>query len=232
MKQVDYIVGKTALITGVRKGIGRALALALLERGATVVGWGITKPDFEHARLHFFTCDVSDEHAVAQAFVSTMAVVDAIHFVINNAGFGYFNTVEKFDIQQFRRMLDVNVLGTFLVTRALVPQLKAQGGGHLVSISSIAGKVGMPQGEGYNASKFAVTGMTDCLFQELRKDGIKVTTVFPGSTATQFFDEIPGVVPNDKMLDPRELADSIVHLLDTSPNYLIREIEIRPLNSK
>jgi NADP-dependent 3-hydroxy acid dehydrogenase YdfG len=126
----------------------------------------------------------------------------------------------------------VNVLGTFYVTQAIVGSMKANGSGHIVNISSIAGKVGMPQGEGYNASKFALTGMTDCLFQELRKEGIKVTTVFPGSTATHFFDEIPGMTANDKMVDPAELADSIVHVLDTSPNYLIREIEIRPLNSR
>lgn len=232
MQKQDYIIGKTALITGISKGIGRSLALALLDRGAIVVGWGQNAPDFIHANLHFFPCDVSDAAAVDRAMEMTGKAVAAIDFLVNNAGFGYFSPIEKFDIAQFERMMDVNVKGTFLVTRATVPRLKQQGGGHIVNISSIAGKVGMPQGEGYNASKFAVTGLTDCLFQELRKDGIKVTTVFPGSTATHFFDGIPGFVGNDKMLDPDELASSIVHVLDTSPNYLIREIEIRPLNSK
>ena len=229
---VDYLAGKTAVVTGVSKGIGKAVAIGLIERGVTVVGWGRTAPDFEDPRLRFVPCDVSEPEAVAEALRLTLAMVDQIHFVINNAGFGFFSPIETFDIEVFRRMMDVNVLGTFLVTRALVPLLKAQQSGHIVNISSIAGKVGMPQGEGYNASKFAVTGMTDCLFQELRKDGIKVTTVFPGSTATHFFDEIAGAAANDKMLDPDELAHSIVHVLDTSPNFLIREIEIRPLNSK
>ncbi len=228
----DYLAGKTAVITGVSKGIGRAVAEGLLARGVRVIGWGLTPPAFEDARLHFLTCDVSDEQAVAAALAQSFAMSPKIDFLINNAGFGYFSPIETFDIGKFRRMMDVNVTGTFLVTRALVPQFKASKSGHIVNISSIAGKVGMPQGEGYNGSKFAVTGLTDSLFQELRKDGIKVTTVFPGSTATQFFDEIPGFAANDKMLDPRELADSIVHLLDTSPNYLVREIEIRPLNSK
>ncbi len=232
MQKQDYIQGKTALITGISKGIGRALALALLDRGAVVIGWGQNSPDFSHANLHFVKCDVSDAASVESAIDWTLKTVASIDFLVNNAGFGYFSPIETFDIAQFERMMDVNVKGTFLVTRAAVPQLKKQRGGHIVNISSIAGKVGMPQGEGYNASKFAVAGLTDCLFQELRKDGIKVTTVFPGSTATHFFDGIPGFVANDKMLDPDELAFSIVHVLDTSPNYLIREIEIRPLNSK
>jgi NAD(P)-dependent dehydrogenase (short-subunit alcohol dehydrogenase family) len=232
MQRQDYIHGKVALITGISKGIGRSLALALLDRGAIVVGWGQNSPDFSHVNLHFVKCDVSDAASVESAIHWTLQTVASIDFLVNNAGFGYFSPIESFDIAQFERMMDVNLKGTFLVTRATVPQLKKQGSGHIVNISSIAGKVGMPQGEGYNASKFAVSGLTDCLFQELRKDGIKVTTVFPGSTATHFFDGIPGFVANDKMLDPDELAYSIVHVLDTSPNYLIREIEIRPLNSK
>ena len=232
MQKQDYITGKVAVITGLSKGIGKALALALLERGATVIGWGRTAPDYAHAKLHFVTCDVSDENEVKAAAEATNKISANIDFLINNAGFGYFNPIETFSVAKFKEMMNVNVLGSFLVTQALISQLKANDSSHIINISSIAGKVGMAQGEGYNASKFALTGMTDCLFHELRKDGIKVTTVFPGSTATHFFDEIPGVVPNDKMVDPQELAASIVHVLDTSPNYLIREIEIRPLNSK
>ena len=232
MQGQDFISGRVAVITGISKGIGLALAQALLGRGATLVGWGRSKPEWEHERLHFVPCDVSDAPQVEAALLETLRLVAKVDFLVNNAGFGYFSPIESFDIAQFQRMMDVNVTGAFLVTRALVPTMKAQRSGHIVNISSIAGKVGMPQGEGYNASKFALTGMTECLFQELRRDGIKVTTVFPGSTATHFFDSIPGMEANDKMLSAEELAGSILHVLDTSPNFLIREIEIRPLNSK
>lgn len=232
MAQKDYINGKVAVITGISKGIGRALALALLERNVTVIGWGRTAPDYLNSKLYFVQCDVSDEGQVAKALEATKAISSEVHFLINNAGFGYFSPIESFDIAQFKRMMDVNVLGSFLVTKALISQLKANEVSHIVNISSIAGKVGMAQGEGYNSSKFAVAGMSECLFHELRKSGVKVTTVFPGSTETHFFDAIPGVEANDKMVDPNELAASILHVLDTSPNYLIREIEIRPLNSK
>jgi short-subunit dehydrogenase len=77
-----------------------------------------------------------------------------------------------------------------------------------------------------------VTGFAACLFEELRQSSIKVTTVFPGSTRTEFFQEIPGASAHANMVDPDELAATLAHVLDTSPNYLIREIEIRPVNSK
>ena len=110
--------------------------------------------------------------------------------------------------------------------------MKAQESGHILNISSIAGRVGMPHGAGYNASKFALSGFSECLFQELRRDGIKVTTVYPGSTSTGFFDEIPGFSANEYMVRPKDLAASLLHVMNTPANYLIREIEIRPLNSK
>jgi NAD(P)-dependent dehydrogenase (short-subunit alcohol dehydrogenase family) len=232
MPRPDYLAGKSAVITGISKGIGKSLTLALLDRGVSVFGWGLSKPDYTHPKLHFVACDVRDEAAVARAAAETLAHTREVHFVILNAGLGHFSPIETFDFAAFEQMMQVNVAGAFLTVRALVPTLKALRGGHIVAISSIAGRVGSPQGEGYNTSKFALTGMMDCLFQELRRDGIKVTTVFPGSTATHFFDAIPSVQVNDKMLDPAELAESIVHVLDTSPNYLIREIEVRPLNSK
>lgn len=230
MAPTDYLAGKTAVVTGISKGIGRSVTLALRTRGVRVIGWGLTPPDF--GGVEFEQCDVSDPTQVEAAARATLSRHPEVDLLVNNAGFGYFSPIETFDIGQFQRMMAVNVQGAFLVTQALVAGMKARGSGHIVNISSIAGRTGAPQGEGYNASKFALAGMSDCLFQELRKDGIKVTTVYPGSTATHFFDEIAGVEANDKMLDPDEVAAAIVHLLDTSPNFLVREIELRPLRSR
>lgn len=229
---MSYLKNKTAVITGISKGIGRALAESLLEAGVTVIGWGRTAPAYAHARLHFVACDITQEAEVAAAVAATQAISPEVDFLVNNAGFGYFSPIDTFDIEKFRQMLDVNVTGAFLVTRALAPGMKARESGHIVNISSIAGRVGMPQGEGYNASKFALAGFSESLFQELRSQGIKVTTVYPGSTATHFFDDIPGASAHDRMVDPKELAATVVHLMDSSPNFLVREIEIRPLWTK
>lgn len=227
-----YLRGKTLVITGLSKGIGKAVTLQALEAGMTVVGWGRTAPDYSHERLHFTQCDVSQESEVQQAAEWTLKQVTTVDFLINNAGFGHFSQIQDFEVEQFRRMWEVNLLGAFLVTRSLVASMQEQGRGHIVNISSIAGRVGAPWGAGYNASKFGLTGLGESLFHELRKQGIKVTNVYPGSTATHFFDEIPGMEPNQGMLDPEEVAATILHVMDSSRNFLIREIEVRPLDSK
>jgi NAD(P)-dependent dehydrogenase (short-subunit alcohol dehydrogenase family) len=229
---MDYLKGKTAVITGVSKGIGRAIAQNLLDHGVSVIGWGLHVPAYAHESLYFVECDVSEEASVKNALETSLDISPRIDFLINNAGFGYFEAIEAFEVEKFRRMLDVNLTGAFLVTKAVVPTMKTQGSGHIVNISSIAGRVGAPHGSGYNASKFALTGFTEVLFQELRAHGIKVTTVYPGSTETNFFDDIPGFSAHDRMVHPRELAETVVHLMNTSPNYLVREIEIRPLWTK
>jgi NAD(P)-dependent dehydrogenase (short-subunit alcohol dehydrogenase family) len=229
---MKYIAGKTVLITGASKGIGLALAQQCLQAGAKVVVWGQNRPALSDEHLHFCTCDVSQELQVKAALEQTLHWTDRIDFLINNAGFGYFAPIERFDSQQFVRMFEVNVFGTFYVTQAVAPHMQAQQQGHILNVSSIAGKVGMAQGEGYNATKFAVTGLSDCLFQELRTAGIKVTTVFPGSTATHFFDAIPGFSASPMMMDPQEVAQMMLHAMNTSPNFLVREIEMRPLRSK
>ncbi|MEM6268185.1 MAG: SDR family NAD(P)-dependent oxidoreductase [Bacteroidota bacterium] len=229
---MGYLEGKTAVITGISRGIGRALAQELLASSVTVIGWGKTAPDYSHKRLHFVACDITDEAAVAAAERATREISPEIDFLINNAGFGYFQTIEAFEVEQFRRMIEVNLTGAFLVTKALVPHMKARQSGHIINISSIAGRVSASHGSGYNASKFGLSGFSEVLFQELRAHGIKSTTVYPGSTATNFFDEIPGFSAHERMVDPRELAETVVHLMNTSPNYLVREIEIRPLWTK
>ena len=227
-----YLKGKTALITGISKGIGKALAVQLLEAGTRVIGWGLTQPDYSHPNLHFIACDISKEQAVAEAFAATQKICSEVNFLVNNAGFGYFSPIESFSNEKFKRMWEVNVWGAFLVSKAWVPTFKSQGSGHILNISSIAGRVGMAQGEGYNSSKFALSGMSESLFNELRHEGIKVSTVYPGSTQTAFFDEIPGFDAHDRMVDPDELASTLLAIMNTSPNFLVREIEIRPLSTR
>lgn len=229
---MNYLDGKTLVITGLSKGIGAEVAQQALNLGCTVIGWGQNPPSYSHDNLHFIPCDVSVPEAVTQAKEETFKISPEVHFLINNAGFGLFQPIEKFDPEVFKRMWEVNLYGAFLVTQSLVGQMQAREAGHIINVSSIAGRVGAPWGAGYNASKFGLTGLGDSLFQELRKQGIKVTNVYPGSTSTDFFDKIEGIKAHPNMLDPAELAASIVHCMNTSPNFVIREIEVRPLNSK
>ena len=226
--------GKVIIVTGVSKGIGRATAEALLARGAAVAGWGRTAPEgLRHERFQFFECDVRDEHTVQEALINTQRELGPeIHGLINNAGLGVAGPVDGFSSEDWKLMFDTNVHGLFYCTKAVLPQMKRQQLGHIVNISSIAGQTGIEKMAGYCATKFAVKGFSQSLFKEVRQDGIKVTCLYPGSTETNFFDDIPGAEANAQMMRPEDIAGAIVYALETPFNFHIVDVEMRPLQPK
>ncbi len=228
------LTGKVAVVTGASKGMGRATVEALLARGAAVAGWGRTAPEgLVHDRFQFFECDVRDEAAVAEALTNTQRELGPdIHVLVNNAGLGIAGAVDGFKSEDWKLMFDTNVHGTFFCSRAVLPQMKRQQLGHIVNIASIAGTTGIENMAGYCASKFAVRGFSQSLFKEVRNDGIKVTCVNPGSTQTNFFDDIPGTSPNDSMMSPADIAGFIIYSLETPFNFHVVEVEMRPLQPK
>ena len=132
--------------------------------------------------------------------------------------------------------MDTNVTGLFFCTRAAIPMMKAQNaesgfGGHIVNIASIAGLIGNPNISGYNASKFAVRGFSEAIMKELREDGIKVTCIYPGSVETHFADEADASGSKNPM-QPEDIADTVVHVIEGPDNYLISEVVMRPLRPK
>lgn len=228
MQATDYII-----ITGVSKGIGLAAVKLLNQKGYRVAGWGRTAPDYVHPDFHYFRCDVSSNEDVAAAMKTTSAQLgDKVYGLINNAGFGHFGKLEELSLAHWHAMFDTNVHGLMYCSRAVVPLLKARQAGHIINISSIAGLNGIVQGSGYAATKFAVRGISHSLYAELRVDGIKVSCVYPGSVATNFFDEVEGVTVNANMLQPEDVATLLVQLLESSPNFLTVDVEIRPLQPK
>ena len=228
------LTGKTAIVTGASKGIGRATVEALLARGAAVAGWGRTAPQgLVHDRFQFFECDVRDEHSVAEALTNTLRELGPeIHVLVNNAGLGLAGAVDGFKSEDWKLMFDTNVHGTFFCARAVLPQMKRQQLGHIINIASIAGTTGIENMAGYCATKFAVRGFSQSLFKEVRNDGIKVTCISPGSTQTNFFDEIPGTVANDSMMSPADIAGFIIYSLETPFNFHVVEAEMRPLQPR
>ncbi len=138
----------------------------------------------------------------------------------------------SFRWRNWHAMFNINVNGIFYCSRLVIPEMKQLGYGHIINISSIAGMTGIEGMSGYCATKFAVRGMSGALFKEVRNFGIKVSCVYPGSVNTNFFDSIETVQANTNMMKPEDIAGTIIHFLETDPNYLPVDIEVRPLKPK
>jgi NADP-dependent 3-hydroxy acid dehydrogenase YdfG len=222
--------GKTAIITGVSKGIGKALVISLLEKGVKVAGWSRSEPEITHDNFKFFTTNVADETSVENAFNESLYILGgSVDILINNAGYGLFRTLENHTSEEWENMFAVNVHGIFYTCKRVVPLMKAKATGHIINIASIAALQGINEASAYCGTKFAVRGISQALYQEVKKHGVKVTCVMPGSVNTDFFNGT-AIKANPTMLGASDLANTIIHLLETPGNFVPSEIEIRPLN--
>ncbi|PVY39095.1 SDR family oxidoreductase [Pontibacter virosus] len=225
--------GKIAVVTGVSRGIGLATVNALLEQGAKVAGWGRTAPEVQHERFEFVECDVRRADSVQMAYKHTVEHFGGqVSVLVNNAGLGRSAMLEDQNLDEWHLMFDTNVHGLFYCTRLVVPGMKEMGEGHIINISSIAGTTGIEQMSAYCATKHAVRGISHSLYKELRDYGVKVTCIYPGSVQTNFFDNIDSVTVNDNMMRPGDIASTILHCLESHPNYHHVDIEVRPLMPK
>lgn len=224
--------GKVAVITGVSKGIGYATTKALLEKGATVYGLGRNNNDLIHANYHFISCDVRNFRSVEVAFHQILLTHNAIDILLNNAGLGYFGNLEEMEVDIWHEMFETNVNGIFYCCKMALPGMKKQQYGHIINIASTAALEGMPQVAGYCGTKWAVKGISESLFKEVRDDKIKVTCIYPGSTKTDFFRNSGSIKPHDYMLMPEDLATAIIQALEMPDNFHTVNLEVRPLQPK
>ncbi|MCF8253524.1 MAG: SDR family oxidoreductase [Bacteroidia bacterium] len=221
---------KTIVITGVSKGIGLALAKQLIAKGAIVFGLGRNQAeDFKHPNFHFINCDVRNSQSVQTSFTKIYETKTEIHGLINNAGLGYFGYLEDMPESQWDEMFQTNINGMFYCIKQVLPQMKKDGFGHIINIASTAALEGMAMVSGYCATKWAVKGLSESLFKEVRDFGVKVTCVYPGSTKTDFFRNSPGIQPHDYMLMPEDVALLMVQALEMPQNIHTVNLEIRPL---
>jgi short-subunit dehydrogenase len=223
---------KIAVVTGTSKGIGYEVAIKLLEKNCKVYGLGRTKTNINHPNFKFIVCDVRNEAAVEDSFKEILAMESQIHILINNAGLGYFGMIESMPSEQWHEMFDTNIHGMYYCIKQVVPVMKANQYGHIINIASTAALEGMPQVSAYCATKWAVKGLSESLFRELRDFRIKVTCVYPGSTKTDFFRNSPGIKPHDYMLMPSDVALGMVQALEMPDNFHTVNWEIRPLQPK
>ena len=229
--------GKVAVVTGATKGIGLAVAESLLEEGASVVvaarnvtetaAAGKRLEASHHGRVLAWPCDVRVEGQVAALFRETDSAFGGVDVLINNAGVGLFKNLETMTLAEWNAVLETNVTGIFLCSREAIPRMRQRGGGWIINMSSLAGKNAFPQGTAYNASKFAVNGMSEALMQEVRHDGIRVSYIMPGSVNT-YFGGGPPDPAKDWKLTAGDVAQVVTDLLRHDPRSLPSRVEIRP----
>lgn len=223
---------KYAVVTGVSKGIGNALCRQLLNKGAKVFGLGRTN-SITHENYLFIPCDIRKIDEVENAFdIIFKATNNQVDILVNNAGLGYFGFLEETDPELWHQMFDTNVHGMYYCLRQVLPQMKKKQFGHIINIASTAALEGMPQVSAYCATKWAVKGLSESLFREVRDYKIKVTCIYPGSTKTDFFRNSPGIQPHDYMLMPEDVALCMVQALEMPDNFHTVNLEIRPLQPK
>jgi NADP-dependent 3-hydroxy acid dehydrogenase YdfG len=151
-----------------------------------------------------------------------------IDLLVNNAGLGHMGSIDELSVAQFDEMLGTNLRGVFLCSRAVVPPMKADGGGIVINISSIAGKAGFQGGTGYSASKFGVMGLSECMGLDLRVDNIRVTSICPGSVnAPDFRRDRAGRISEENMIQASDVAEAVVYVATQPDRIFIRELEIR-----
>ena len=224
---------KTAIVTGSSKGIGLATVKLLLNMGVKVAGWSRSETVIEHENFISVQVDVGSSESVISSYTQTVDRFSKnISILINNAGLGFEGKFEELDDDKWHLMFRTNVDSIFYCSKLVIPEMREHDEGHIINISSIAGTNGIAGMAGYCGTKHAVRGISQSMFKELRNYGIKVSTIYPGSTNTNFFDEFSSVSSNDNMMRPEDIALTIIQLLESSENYLPVDIEVRPLRPK
>ena len=232
----QILKSKTALITGGSKGIGYAIAEAMVKEGMNVTMTARNESQVKEAaeqlnalgmgRALGLSCDVRNLDEQTKVVEQTLDSFGSLDTLIANAGMGHFAPVDEMPVEHWHEVIDVNLTGVFYSVKASVEALK-QSQGFIITISSLAGTNFFPAAFAYNASKFGLTGMTQAMMLDLRKYGIKVSTIMPGSVSTYFNDHTPSEADAWK-IQPEDLAEMVIYLLKTPARTLPSKIEVRP----
>lgn len=229
---------KISVVSGVSSGLGTAIANALISKGSVVYGLARNQKKLEDLKkkfgdsFHPVNLDISKSDKVKDWVNTTFSEDFSPDVLINNAGIGSFGAIDDKPEEDWLEMINVNLNGTYFVTSQIVPLMKKKNEHtHIINIGSILGTVARADGTAYCASKFGIQGFSEALFKELRFFDIKVTVINPGSIDTDFF-QSSGISKHHNMLQPSDLADTVIHVLETPDNMLIDELTVRPLNPK
>jgi 3-oxoacyl-[acyl-carrier protein] reductase len=234
--------GKSAIVTGGTRGIGLAIARALLQSEARVFICARTETEVNEVvaslreshpeTVSGVACDVRDYQQVRIMFGEAVRVLGAIDFLINNAGVGSHSYVESMALDEWQRTIETNLSGVFYCCHEAIPLMKRAGGGYIVNIGSLAGANTFPGAAAYCASKFGLIGFSEALMQEVRFDHIRVSYVMPGSVNTGFGRSGVQDPATSWKLAPEDVAEVVINLLEMNPRALSSRVELRPSEPK
>jgi NADP-dependent 3-hydroxy acid dehydrogenase YdfG len=238
--------GKIALVTGASSGIGAATAIALAAAGATVALSArrkdrldelVTQIEAAGGKALALPGDMAVEADALGAVADTVKALGRIDILINSAGIMQTGGIEGADLAEYRRVVDINLMGTVYTCQAAIPHMLEQGVGDIINISSLAGRKGGPETNAYSASKHALNAMTNGMRQELGDRNIRVSFLMPGATETEvasgisnpaWREAIAKHVSKEGAVKASEIADTLVFMLSMPRNVNIAEISVRP----
>jgi NAD(P)-dependent dehydrogenase (short-subunit alcohol dehydrogenase family) len=231
-----FLEGKGAIVTGATRGIGRAIAEALLDAGSAVAICGRSQDSTVEAvqeltprgAVFGAACDVRQAESVTSFFRFCDQRLPRLDVLVNNAGIGKFSNVSDLTVDQWREVIDTNLNGAFYCSREALPRFKTAGGGYVINISSLAGKNAFAGGAAYNASKFGLNGFSEAMMLDQRYDNVRVSYIMPGSVNTGFGSNREG----DWKIQPADIAEIVLMLLRMPARTLVSRIEVRPTRPK
>jgi NAD(P)-dependent dehydrogenase (short-subunit alcohol dehydrogenase family) len=234
--RADFLMGQVAIITGGGRGIGAAIAILLAELGATAVLCGRSQAALDSTaktileaggKAEAIPCDVTSLEAVEAAAKRVESLFGGADILVNNAGIGGFDVpLHQLPPDAWNQILNTNLRGVYYAIRAFAPMMIRSRSGHIINISSLAGKNALPNGAAYAASKWGLNGLSYSVAEELRAHNIRVSVICPGSTNTDLSPH-NGKDPA-KMLQPEDVAHAVEMLVTQSPQSFVSEILVRP----
>lgn len=236
MDTVRPLNGQVAVITGAGQGIGAAIARTLAALGATAVLCGRTQSTLDataHAivaaggKTEVIPCDVTILHQLEYAAARIDSTFGRLDILVNNAGVrGFTEPLHNLPPEDWDRVLNTNLRGVYYAIRAFAPMMIRAYSGHIINISSLAGKNALPKGAAYAASKWGLNGLTYSVAEELRGHNVRVSVICPGSVETELSPH-EGKDP-EKMLQPEDVAHAVAMLVTQTPRSFMSEVLIRP----
>ena len=228
--------GQVAVITGAGRGIGAAIAAKIASMGATAVLCGRTREPLQSTadmiskaggRAEPLECDVTNLRSVEAAATHVKQALGRVDILVNNAGVGGFREpLHQLAPESWDAMLNTNLRGVYFCIRAFAPMMISAGAGHIINISSLAGKNALPNGAAYAASKWGLNGLTYSVAEELRAHNIRASVICPGSVDTELSPHAGK--DKTKMLQPEDVAHAVAMLLTQAPQSFVSEVLLRP----